>query len=95
VGRGQRSGAAAQGCGAAPRGPCNQDPAQLVNRLTSERIHKADAIELYAFDRGFIAGLSDFLDRRVAFALSVTDRELYLSIGDRTFTSRLTRYAIA
>jgi uncharacterized protein YaeQ len=73
----------------------HKDPAQLVNRLTSERIHKADAIELYAFDRGFIAGLSDFLDRRVAFALAVTDRELYLSIGDRTFTSRLTRYAIA
>jgi len=31
----------------------------------------------------------------VAFALSVTDRELYLSIGDRTFTSPLTRHPIA
>ncbi len=73
----------------------NKDPAQLVNRLASERIHNVEAIELYGFDRGFVAGLSDFLDRRVAFALSVTERELYLSIGDRTLTSRLARYAIA
>jgi uncharacterized protein YaeQ len=73
----------------------HKDAGQLVSRLASERIHKADAIELYAFDRGFIAGLSGFLDRRVTFALSVTDRELYLSIGDRTFTSRLNRHAIA
>jgi uncharacterized protein YaeQ len=73
----------------------SKDPVQLVNRLASERIHNAAAIELYAFDRGFIAGLSDFLDRRVAFALSVTERELYLSIGDRTLTSRLVRYPIA
>src|SRR5262245_10428207 len=72
----------------------HKDPSQLVNRLASERIHKADAIELYAFDRGFINGLSGVLDRRVAFALTVIDRELYLSIGDRTFTSRLTRHAI-
>jgi uncharacterized protein YaeQ len=73
----------------------NKDPTHLVNRLASERIHNVEAIELYAFDRGFVAGLSDFLDRRVAFALSVTERELYLSIGDRTLTSRLARYAIA
>jgi uncharacterized protein YaeQ len=73
----------------------SKDPVQLVNRLASERIHNAAAIELYAFDRGFIAGLSDFLNRRVAFALSVTERELYLSIGDRTLTSRLVRYPIA
>jgi uncharacterized protein YaeQ len=73
----------------------NKDPAQLVNRLASERIHNVEAIELYGFDRGFVAGLSEFLDRRVAFALSVTERELYLSIRDRTLTSRLARYAIA
>jgi uncharacterized protein YaeQ len=73
----------------------SKDPVQLVNRLTSERIYNVAAIELYAFDRGFIAGLSDFLDRRVAFALSVTERELYLSIGDRTVTSRLVRYPIS
>jgi uncharacterized protein YaeQ len=72
----------------------HKDPSQLVNRLASERIHKADAIELYAFDRGFVSGLSGVLDRRVAFALTVIDRELYLSIGDRTFTGRLTRHAI-
>ncbi len=72
----------------------HKDPTQLLARLTAERIHKSDGIELYAFDRGFLGGLSPHLDRRVAFALSVMDRELYLSISDQTFTTRLTRHAI-
>ena len=72
----------------------HKDPGQLVSRLISERIHKADTIELYSFERGFIAGLSEYLDRRMAFALSVTERELYLSIADRTFTSHVTRHPL-
>jgi len=73
----------------------HKEPSQLVNRLASERIHKADAIEVYSFDRGFVAGLLDCLDRRVTCALAVTDREIYLSIGSRTFSSRLIRHSIA
>jgi uncharacterized protein YaeQ len=72
----------------------HKDPAQFVSRLDAARIHRADAIELYAFDRGFVAALSAYLERRVAFALSLTGGELYVSMKDQTLTSRLTRLAI-
>jgi uncharacterized protein YaeQ len=72
----------------------HKDPTQLVSRLSTERIHRAEAIELYALDRGFIGGLAAHLDRRVTFSLSITDRELYLSIGSDTLTSRVTCHAI-
>lgn len=72
----------------------HKDPTQWLSRLASDRIHKGDAIELYGFDRGFVAGLLEDLDRRVTCALSVTDREIYLSIGSRTVSSRLIRHSI-
>jgi uncharacterized protein YaeQ len=70
-------------------------PTQLVNRLRAARIHRAEKIEFNAFDRAFIAQLVSHLNRRVAFALSVTDRELYLSVGSDTFTSPLTRHSLS
>src|SRR3984893_5114302 len=69
----------------------HKDPAQLVSRLTGEHIHRSDALELYAIDRRLVDALVARLDRRVAFALSVTDRELYLSIGSDTLTGAVQR----
>jgi uncharacterized protein YaeQ len=73
----------------------HKDPAQLVARLQGERIHKADAVELWAIDRPFIAHLVERLDRRMSFSLSVTDRELFLSIGPDTLTGRIVRYTFS
>jgi uncharacterized protein YaeQ len=69
----------------------HKDPDQFLRRLAGERIHRAEALELYAIDRDLIAALTARLERRVAFSLSVTDRELYLSIGTDTLTGAVTR----
>ena len=69
----------------------HKDPDQFLRRLAGERIHRAEALELYAIDRGLIAALTARLERRVAFSLSVTDRELYLSIGTDTLTGAVNR----
>jgi uncharacterized protein YaeQ len=50
-----------------------------------------EALEVYAIDRGLIAALTARLERRVAFSLSITDRELYVSIGTDTLTGAVTR----
>src|SRR4029079_1652518 len=73
----------------------HKDPTQLLGRLSVERIHRAEDIELYAFDRGFITQLAPHLERRIAFSLSVSERELYLSIGSETITGHVTRHALA
>jgi uncharacterized protein YaeQ len=69
----------------------HKDPAQFLKHLAGERIHRGEALELYAIDRQLIAALVARLERRVAFSLSVTDRELYVSIGADTLTGRVVR----
>jgi uncharacterized protein YaeQ len=69
----------------------HKDPAQFLKQLAGEKIHRDDALELYALDRPLIAALVARLERRVAFSLSVTDRELYLSIGDENLTGAVVR----
>jgi uncharacterized protein YaeQ len=69
----------------------HKDPGQFLRRLAGERIHRVEALEVYAIDRGLIAALTARLERRVAFSLSITDRELYVSIGTDTLTGAVTR----
>lgn len=56
-------------------------PVIYLRQLVGERIHRADAIVIRAIDRGLIAALVERLDRRMSFALSVTDGHLFLSLG--------------
>ena len=72
----------------------HKDPAQVVSRLTGEGIHKAESIELWSVDRGLLASLTGHLERRMAFSLSVSDRDLYVSIGSDTLTGRLVRHPL-
>jgi uncharacterized protein YaeQ len=64
----------------------HKDPARFLDQLAGQRIHRADALALYAIDRGFVGALVARLERRVAFSLSVTGGELYLSIGADNLT---------
>jgi uncharacterized protein YaeQ len=72
----------------------HKDADQFVRRLSGERIHRAADIELYAFDRNLIGALAARLERRVAFSLSIAERDLYVSIGADTLTGAVTRYPI-
>jgi uncharacterized protein YaeQ len=71
----------------------HKDPAQFLKQLAGERIHRAEALELYAIDRGLVSAIVSRLERRMAFSLSVTDRELYLSVGSDNLTGAVTRLA--
>jgi uncharacterized protein YaeQ len=73
----------------------HKDVRQLVSRLAGERIHRVEALELYAIDRDLLSSLVQRLDRRMAFALSINDRELYVSIGSDTLTGVVVRHPVA
>jgi uncharacterized protein YaeQ len=73
----------------------HKDTTQFLGRLSGERIHRVEALELYAIDRDFIDALVARLERRMAFALSITERELYVSIGTETLTGAVTRHVLA
>ena len=72
----------------------HKDPAQWLRSLEGARIHRADALELWAVDRAFVASVCARLERRTALALSVSDRELYASFADATLSGRLTRLSL-
>jgi uncharacterized protein YaeQ len=83
-------------CKAAPRVAVytHKDPAQLIGKLAGERIHRAEALEVYAIDRGLVSAVAARLERRMAFDLSVSDRVLYLTIGADTLTGAISRYTL-
>ena len=66
----------------------------LLRQLAGERIHRAEALELYAIDRKLIGALAARLERRMAWSLSVSERDLYLSIGGDTLTGPVSRLAV-
>jgi uncharacterized protein YaeQ len=70
---------------------CHKEGAQWLKGLAAAGIHRADQIELYGFDRAFIADMVSRLERRVAFSMSITDREMYLSIGSDNITGKVER----
>jgi uncharacterized protein YaeQ len=72
----------------------HKDVAQLLRNLAGEKIHRMEAVEIYAIDRPFIALVAARLERRMAFSLSINERELYLSIGADTVTGAVVGHAI-
>jgi uncharacterized protein YaeQ len=73
----------------------HKDPAQLVRQLSGERIHRADALELYGIDRTLLSELVGHLQRRTAWELSVTDRHLFIAVDGDTCTGTVERFALA
>ena len=69
----------------------HKEPTQFLKQLAGEKIHNAEALEFYALDRALVAALVARLERRVAFSLSISDRELYLSIGADNLTGTVVR----
>jgi uncharacterized protein YaeQ len=67
----------------------HKDAEQLVRQLTGERIHRAEAIEIYAIDRALLAEIVARLDRRMVFDLTVSDGHAYVTLGAATLTGSI------
>jgi uncharacterized protein YaeQ len=68
----------------------HHEPERYWGSLEGGRIHRAEALELYALDRALVAALVERLGRRMAFDLSVTDGALYLTLGGELLTGSVT-----
>jgi uncharacterized protein YaeQ len=68
-----------------------KQPVIYLRQLEGERIHKAESIDVRAIDRELIDGLVARLDRRMTFALSITDGHLFVSIGALSLDGAVTR----
>jgi uncharacterized protein YaeQ len=70
---------------------CHKEGAQWLKGLAAAGIPRAGQLQLYSIDRGLIAEMVARLDRRMAFSVSITDREIYLSIDADNLTGRIER----
>ena len=73
----------------------HKDSERWAQRLAGERIHRVEELEVYVLDPALIGALASRLDRRMAFALSISERELFISIGAETLSGRVTRRPIS
>ena len=72
----------------------HKDAVQLAARLGAERIHRMDALELYAMDFDWLSSLAQRLQRRTAFTLTVSEQHLYLSLGEETLSGVIKRIPV-
>ncbi len=70
----------------------HKDPAQLLRQLEGERIHRAEAIEIYSFDRALIATLVSRLERRMAMGVSIADGHLMVAMDAAVVEGDITRH---
>ncbi len=69
--------------------------AALAGELVAQRVHRADAIELFALDGEFLDAAAAALDRNNRWELSVAGGTLYLAAGDRTLEGAVTRVPVS
>ncbi|MHB1312965.1 MAG: YaeQ family protein [Gemmatimonadaceae bacterium] len=72
----------------------HKEPRILLRGYEGARIHRAEGIEVYAVDRALLAELAPRLDRRVAFTLSVNERQLYLDIDGTVLAGTIERLTL-
>mgnify|MGYP003351067485 CR=1 FL=1 len=73
----------------------HKDARQLIRSLSGRRIHRAEAIELYALDRELVAAIAARLERRMTLALSVADRHLFVTIGEDALQGSVERLELS
>lgn len=72
----------------------HKDPGKWLKQIAGERIHRAEAVEVYTFDRACIDGWVAVLERRMAITLSIADQHLLIAIGDVVIEGDVRRIAL-
>jgi uncharacterized protein YaeQ len=72
----------------------HRDPGQLLRQLAGRKIHRAEALVLYSFDRALLDGASERLERRSRLLVSISDRHLYLEVDGHSFSSPIHQHRL-
>jgi uncharacterized protein YaeQ len=70
----------------------HRDARKLLAQLSTAGIARLSEVPVYAFDRNFVEEVAALIERRSAIALSITERELYLEIDGKTFTTSVVEH---
>ncbi len=70
----------------------HRDVRKLLAQLSASNIPRLADIPVYAFERSFIDEVAAVIQRRSDLALSITERELYLQIDGKNFTTTIVEH---
>ena len=70
----------------------HRDVRKLLAQLAAANVHRLADIPVYTFERRFIDEVASLIERRSHLSLSITERELYLEIGGRTFATTIVEH---
>jgi uncharacterized protein YaeQ len=73
----------------------HKEPRIFLRAYEGERIHRAEALELYAIDRDLLGEVVQRLDRRVKFSMTVTDGQLFLDFNGDSVSGAVQRLTLA
>jgi len=73
----------------------HRDVRQLMGNLSGQHIHRSEDIPIRAFDRMLVEEIAAHLDRRISMSLSVTGGELFLTLGDESWTLPLVEHRLS
>ncbi len=68
---------------------------QVMSQLAGAKIHRADEIPIYSFDRGFVEALAGKIDRRTDLALTVSGQHLFADAGGTSLESAIHQQMVA
>lgn len=71
----------------------HKEPKQWLERMAEAKIHRAERLDVFAFDRAWIAQFAARLERRMTLSLARSDAEIYLTTGSDTLQTVLERPA--
>jgi uncharacterized protein YaeQ len=69
----------------------HKDPAQWAVKVADAKIHRAEKLEVFGFDRAWLARIVTRLERRMQFSLARSEGEIYLTMGADTSQTVLLR----
>ena len=72
----------------------HKNPALLLRQYAGERIHRAEALELYSFGKDMLEQLTEKLDRRMVMEVSVSDREIYINLAGESISGTIERHSL-
>ena len=68
---------------------------QLLSQLEGSKVHKSESVPIYTLDSEFIDEVARLIERRSSIALSITEQQIYLTIGSRNFTTSIEQHRIS
>ena len=71
------------------------DPRVFLNEAGKSNIHKAELIEIYALDPRFLEQLGAMTDRNSRWTLLRNEGVLYITIGEKTLSTTVTKHALS